>query len=435
MIWYFIAYLAVFLAEAVTSWMYLEYLFQKKGSRLRCAVSFALGYSFLFCLIPLESTLINAVAFAIVNGIIILSSYQCSLGRALLNTGFLTFVMLASEVLMALLLNVAVHDFSAYTYRISVWTALAILSKLLYFFVILIGAHIFRKRGNQFAEEKGGTLLLCVLPLSSVLVVVTLIYVGIRIRQDSFLETLMLFSMILLLFVNILVLVVYNRMQKLAAERTAMQVELERETAQVEYYTLIKDQFERQRELIHDIRHHIQTISGLSAKENEGAVFQYVKQMAEDPALSRQVIYCSNPVINVIIVRYEEQCSKLGIRFECDIREHCLERLSAQDASIIFHNILSNAVEAASASADKHMELSVFFRTEQSADVITLTNSCDTTPKERKDGLLETHKRDKSLHGIGLRSVRRAVKRYGGAMVLHFEESQKQFFVTISIPK
>lgn len=140
-------------------------------------------------------------------------------------------------------------------------------------------------------------------------------------------------------------------------------------------------------------------------------------------------------MINVIIVRYEEQCSKLGIRFECDIREHCLERLSAQDASIIFHNILSNAVEAASASADKHVELSVFFRAEQSADIITLTNSCDTTPKERKDGLLETHKRDKSLHGIGLRSVRRAVKRYGGAMVLHFEESQKQFFVTISIPK
>lgn len=435
MIWRIVVYLAVFAAEAFTTGMYLEYLFERKGSRLRCFLSFILGYLFLFAITPLDSTLMNVIAFSGVNAIIIRLNYICSLGKILMNVGFLSFMMLSSEALVMLLLTTFVNDFAAYTYRLPVWVALAVMSKLLYFFSVFIVARIFRPKMKEYLEEPGSILLLCGLPPSSVVIVVTLIYICLRIREDTLIEILMLISMVLLLFMNILVLAVYRRMQKLATERTAVQVAFERESAQAEYYSIVKEQYDMQRELIHDIRHHMQTLSDLCENNDSGAILQYTQQMQEDPALTRRVSFSSNPVLNIIVVRYAEQCKGLGINFYCDIREHCIDMLLPRDISIIFHNIFSNAVEAASQSNEKSIELTVFYHSEQAVDVISLWNSCDIPPQERSDGLLETSKQNPSQHGIGLRSVKRVLKNYGGSLILHFEETQNRFFTTILLPK
>lgn len=436
MIYKTVTFIIVFIVEAFTAWIYFEYLFQRKKESFYCIMSFFIGYIILFGITFFNNTWVNSIAFYIINVSIIYLNYNSSLTKMLLNAGFLTFVMLASEMLAVLLLTLFVHDFAAYEYLSFIWIALAILSKLFYFSISLTISRAFGRKLGTPSRESEKTLSLCILPFSSIIIVLTLIYSGIKIRHDTVLGALILISMILLLLANVLVLVVYNRMQSLSKEKTLAQVAFEREAAQAEYYALIKEQYDLQCELIHDIRHHMQTLGDLSKKEGNHAILEYLQQVEEDPALNRHIIYSSNPVINVIVVRYAEQCKNIGISFSCDIREHCMDMLSTKDASIIFHNILSNAVEAAAQSKEKSIELSVFSRKEQSVDVISLSNSCDYRPKLRKDGLLETHKKDDpSRHGIGLRSVKHTLKNYNGALILYFEENKNQFFTTISIPR
>ena len=435
MIWRFLAYIAVFFAEALTAWIYLGYLFSRKTTLIRCIGSFVVGYTLLLCLIPLNSTLVNSLAFAAVNGTVILLNYSCSKAKALINAGFLAFVMLFSEIATMLLLNLFVHDFQAYSYKPTVWVALAVISKLVYFFVVLVVAKIFSTKERYRSEEPGGFLLLCVLPLVSIVIVATLFYVGMFVRKDPFLEVLMLISMILLLLLNFLVLIIYRQVQRLAEERAEMEVALEREKAQLEYDSIIKEQFELQRELVHDIRHHVQTLSDLGTKQDGSALLQYARQIEEDPALASRVVFCSNPVINVIIVRYADECRKEGIDFDCDIREGCLEMVLPKDASTIFHNLLSNAIEAAAQSRNKRLELSVFYRKEQSTDVIAIINSYGTAPVESPDGFYYSSKLDPKRHGIGLRSVSRVVTKYRGALSFHYNDGEKLFYTTVSLPR
>lgn len=432
--WYFFAYVAVFLAEALTCWLFFEKVFQRKAGKIRCALSFIIGYLLLLCIVFWENALLNTLAFAVVNGGILFLCYRGSTGKMLLSAAFLSFFMLASEFLVMLLLNIFVRDFQAYLYRLPVWCSLTVLSKLLFFFVVMMISRFLPKKEQREKSAPGETILLCVLPLTSIVVVVTLFSIGVTIRSAPLLEILMLVCMMLLLISNLLVIVIYRHVHKLANERAQLQIALERDAAQAEYYALIKDQYEQQRELIHDIRHHIQTLKCLSEKDSESALLRYAKQMEEDPALARRITYCSEPVINVILVRYAEMCCKKGIRFHCDVRDGCLKMLAVKDASIIFQNVLSNAMEAAELSQEKYVELSVYYRDEQAADCIVVINSCDIAPIERRDGLLKTTKEDFEHHGIGLRSVRRAVKRYQGALTFHYEDASRKFYLTITLP-
>lgn len=214
------------------------------------------------------------------------------------------------------------------------------------------------------------------------------------------------------------------------------QAAFEKEIAQAEYNKLIKEQYDLQCELIHDIRHHIQTLWDLGKKEGNNVILEYLQQVKDEPALNCHIIYSSNPILNIILIHYVQQCKDVGISFHCDIRDHCIDMLSTKDTSIIFHNILSNAVESASQSKEKNIELSVFNQKDQCVDVISLLNSCDYCPQKSENGLFKTHKNnDTFLHGIGLRSVKRTLKNYNGSIILHFEENKNQFFTTILIPR
>ena len=66
-----ICYAALFVAEALTTWQYLEYLFSKKKTFCFLACSFACGYTVLFAVSLLDNTTGNAIAFCIVNYILI----------------------------------------------------------------------------------------------------------------------------------------------------------------------------------------------------------------------------------------------------------------------------------------------------------------------------------------------------------------------------
>lgn len=62
-----ICYATLFVAEALTTWQYVEYLFSKKKPLGFLACSFICGYAILFAVSLLDNTTGNAIVFFIVN--------------------------------------------------------------------------------------------------------------------------------------------------------------------------------------------------------------------------------------------------------------------------------------------------------------------------------------------------------------------------------
>ena len=78
------------------------------------------------------------------------------------------------------------------------------------------------------------------------------------------------------------------------------------------------------------------------------------------------------------------------------------------DVVAILGNLLDNALAAAERSAEKCMSLETTWR--NSYGVIVITHSCDEAPPSSGERLFST-KEEPKLHGFGLKSVQRTLKK------------------------
>lgn len=91
-------------------------------------------------------------------------------------------------------------------------------------------------------------------------------------------------------------------------------------------------------------------------------------------------------------------------------------RIDSVDLCVILTNLLDNAMEACARQPEgESREITVTIRRIHLFMVIRIANSSATAPAI-KDGVPVTSKKDRRLHGWGLRNVRAAVEKYQGAM-------------------
>lgn len=100
----------------------------------------------------------------------------------------------------------------------------------------------------------------------------------------------------------------------------------------------------------------------------------------------------------------------------------------------LFSNLLSNAVESAQKSEDKIIEFSTAKNDEAGFIVISIMNSCDTAPQTDAFGNFKTTKGNQRMHGYGLKSIDRVIKKYGGISMPYYDSAAKTFRYIIQFP-
>ena len=424
----------VFAAEAMIAWLYLEYILSRKKSIYHLICSFGIGYAALFAFSFLDNTTINAVMFCVVNYNLIRQNYLSSIKTAFLHSAFLCFTMVGAEVLVALWLGIYGYEFSAYTNNFRAMIALAILSKLLYLLSSVIGSFIFAPH-KHINEEPKQMILFCGLPLLSSIIAVIIVYIGMNAGLADTVGIMTIVIVVTLLIVNLIFLALYNVLQKANEEYLALQLSTQKERADIAYYSALQEQFENQRILIHDIKKHLGTIDALAKQNGTAEIETYISGLEESFALSYQVKLCTDPILNLLLLRFRDECEVKGIQFHCDVRENSSAFLDAASITTLYGNLLSNALESAESSLEKLIELSVIRSTAQSVIVISVINSCDNPPMPDGNGGFRTKKADQFLHGVGLRSIERIVSKYHGVATMYYAPDQKLFHHVIQFPE
>lgn len=426
-------YAVIFIAEAITAWLYFHYIYTQTRSPLYTFISFVIGYTLLYFFFQFDSVLLNGVLILSVNTVILYLNYSCEIKSAVFHSAFLGLVMSISEVLVNLLITVIVKDYNAYTYSTPVLFRFAVFSKLLYFFITVIAARLFKPH-KGFYNEPSQIVLLCVMPVVSVIIIVTFIYVGSTGQLTDLAEILVTVSTMALLLVNIVVLFIYNRVQKLDEEHAALQIAQLRDQADTEYYKMLQQQYDGQRILIHDIKKHFNVIDSMALDGDTGKIREYISQLEKLPEFQRGARLCDDPILNMILLRNADYCSANNIRFFCDVRAGSVSFMDVTSITALFGNLLSNAIEAAEKSKGKMVELSVMKSLQQNSVLISLVNSCDVTPIKDANGNFETIKDKNKGHGYGTKSIARVVQKYNGKSDMRYDENAKEFHSIICFP-
>jgi sensor histidine kinase YesM len=428
-----ICYALVFLAEAFIAWLYYEYLFARRKNAGHIVSMFVAGYIFLFGVYQLDTMALNTLAFFAANIILARINYDCAVKTAILHSAFLSFIMTIAEVLIALLLSAFGNEFIEYTYNLSVMIAMAIMSKLLYLVFSLIGARAFtpHKRMN---EEPKMMALFCSLPAISALLSVFIVYLGSYAELTPAAEVMMIVNISALLIVNLIFLVLYNYMQRSNEERLDLQLSLQKEEADAAYYQVLQEQMENQRILIHDIKNHLHSIDGLAREGRADEITNYISKLETTLGSAKRAKYSDDPILNLVLMRFAQECAEKQIDFQSDVRESCTSFMDAPSTTTLFGNLLSNAMEAAEGSLDRVIDLAVTRNPEQAIVVISVVNSCDQPPVPDEQGGFRTRKKNIALHGVGLKSINRIVRRYHGVSTMYYDSVNLRFHHVIQFP-
>ena len=197
------------------------------------------------------------------------------------------------------------------------------------------------------------------------------------------------------------------------------------EMRQVYYEGLQREQIQV-RTLRHDMRNHLNLVSGLLDRGEIGKAQEYLAELEESSALGRSERICENEIVNVVLSSKNSIIEQNGIKADFKVSLPAKLPISDTDLCALFGNALDNAIEAAQKSENKGISLRC--KAEYGVFMLRLENSL--AGDEHKD--LSTTKKDKSLHGFGLAGMREIASRYNGA--LDTQITGNRFELIVSIP-
>lgn len=160
----------------------------------------------------------------------------------------------------------------------------------------------------------------------------------------------------------------------------------------------------------------------------------HIEEFASGEELAaRTKVYCREPVVNAVLSAKMQRAEEEGIVCECQVDLKEIPAVDDIDLCVLFANTLDNAIEACSKMKERqNRHISVKARCMGGQFSYEIINSKENTVTER-DGVLATDKEDSGSHGIGLRSVRAVVDKYGGEMEVSYTDETFSVTVYLSV--
>lgn len=286
-----------------------------------------------------------------------------------------------------------------------------IIEDFLIFICELVTEKIVRHRRKNDTVQN---MPLILVPLSSVITVLILMWINDKAA--------MLIVAVSLLIINFLVFYLYD----IVIQTASAQYENELLQQQVQVYQnqidIIMQGEGKVKSLRHDMRHHMRELQYLIERKGKQDALGYINDMKSFLQNPDEIVSSGNVEMDSLL-NYMLQWAKRDlttVTVNVSIPENILP---AFDINMILGNLLENAIEAARQSAEKTLEVLLYYK--QGVMTIDIKNSF---PGELRKGFLTT-KAEKGNHGIGLSSVKQIVEKYDGLMKI--EEQDNLFCVNV----
>lgn len=228
-----------------------------------------------------------------------------------------------------------------------------------------------------------------------------------------------LFASIIILFIS------YQRSIEKENDLMLMQNELQRANSDKNYYNILEKQNEELMIYAHDAKKHLVAIQELN---NNPEIDKYIVQMTNRLKAHSNTCHSGNHTLDILINKYDTECKIKNIDFSFDTKLANLNTVDDYDLVSIISNLLDNAIEAASNSSAKFITLET--NKVNTYDSLIITNSCDTAP-DSINNELRTTKKNKRIHGIGIKSVLKTLKKYDGDLEWEYNSISKEFITTV----
>ena len=199
-----------------------------------------------------------------------------------------------------------------------------------------------------------------------------------------------------------------------------IQIRFEKETLhnimemQYKNYQLSKENIDMVNRKYHDLKHQINL---LKTQAYVGKSTSYLEKMEREIRVYETQHKTGNQILDAVLTNKAMICQNKEIELKFIVDGGALSFMEDMDVSALFGNMLDNAIESAEKQREKQKRLIWLYVTKEKQFVrIRTENYCD-EKIQFKNGMPVTTKKDRRLHGYGMKSIKSTVEKYHGSVV------------------
>ncbi len=237
-------------------------------------------------------------------------------------------------------------------------------------------------------------------------------------------------NMFFLILVNIGAFLIYYVIARLISEQNKtleLKEKNHRLTMQAVQYENLQEKITDARRAKHDVRHHIALIQEYLNRGELDALRRYLDRYSASLPDDSLVRFCENAAANAVLLYFAQQAKDNDTDYivKADIPGDIF--VSDTDISVLFGNLLENALDACRKEKDDDRRIVVRASLTGSSLCVTVDNTFTGTLKHTGSGELISTKH--KGRGLGTQSVRSIAAHYGG--VCRFEVKDDMFCASV----
>lgn len=291
--------------------------------------------------------------------------------------------------------------------------------KLVYFFAIITILHSLKRSTIKLDKREWG-----IMASSFITILMIGIVLFVIVRTQSFDEkiSVLIIAVNLGLFVILVALYFMILQLNIAHEK---QLEYERIMFnQKNQKKLLEDkekEYEQSQIIRHDIKNYIYTTIGILQKGNNETAIKYFKTILKEKIETIwEIVDVGDATLNAVINTKFTICRKRGIQCETAFLGD-IEYMNTVNLGIIMSNLLDNAMEACEKIINDHPRIVISCSNQKGYMDICIKNTIKNSVLI-ENPFLKTTKKEKELHGYGLKSIKKILDEEGG-MISQYEEN------------
>lgn len=239
-------------------------------------------------------------------------------------------------------------------------------------------------------------------------------YTSLDASVNQFTKALFCMSFSLMLLGNIIIFRAFNNYSDELYLSTEQKLIITRQNMDLNYYSQIQNMDNRYQAFNHDLSHHLKTIGELAKEKQIDSILSIINDLNIELESNVLTIYCNNPVINSVLSEKKSIAEKNEEKMDIYVEPgFSLGKISDTDIISMLSNLLDNAIRAVENSDNKVITVRLYTENQGCFNIVKIENHF-TGELIRSVFGFETTKKEKGMHGIGIKSVANTAEKYNG---------------------
>ncbi len=193
---------------------------------------------------------------------------------------------------------------------------------------------------------------------------------------------------------------------------------------QEEYQQTVELQYQRTRELWHDLKNHIHVLELLAGEERLEELNDYLGSFKRDVEIRMIPMKTGCTAVDALLSDklYHAHRKDMEILLQvCDLSKIMIRQ---SDLCAVLGNLLDNAMEACDRLSENR-KIQLRIKNQENFYYITVINTAANPCADGNASVSEKRRKENGVgHGLGLRSVERIAHQYGGSLVTDYEDGE-----------